>query len=107
MGTKGTQPGFLASLDVLDFEVAAIGDYIDGNYIEDGAGRLGGLGQQAHVHDLIGHGLFDDHFVLGVDGDLDVVADSNFRMRGHRPAVGIGQRNLGLAGSLDFREQRA
>jgi hypothetical protein len=41
--------------------------------IENGAGRLGGLGQKTHVHDLIGHGLLDDHIVLRVDRDLDVV----------------------------------
>ena len=35
---------------------AAIGDDIDVLDIEKGAGQLGGLFQQAHVHDLIGHG---------------------------------------------------
>jgi hypothetical protein len=63
---------------------AVIGDDIDVLDIEKGAGQLGGLFQQAHVHDLIGHGLRDDHFVLRVDGDLRVIADANLRMGGHR-----------------------
>ena len=62
--------------------------------------------QQAHVDDLIGHGLLDDHLVLRVDRDLDVVADGDLRMGGHRPAVGIGQRYLALAASLQFRQHR-
>ena len=101
----GRQPRLFAGLNVLDLEVAAIGDDIDILDIENGAGRLGGLFQQAHVHDLIGHSLLDDHFVLRVDRDLDVVADANLRMGGHRPAVGISQRYLVLAGS--FRDPPA
>jgi len=44
------------SLLLLSFEVAAIGDDIDGLDVKDGAGRLGGLGQKSHVDDLVGHG---------------------------------------------------
>jgi hypothetical protein len=43
----GRQARFFAGLDVLDLEVAAIGNDIDILDIENGAGRLGGLGQQA------------------------------------------------------------
>ena len=67
LGNMGRQPRLFAGLNVLDLEVAAIGDDIDILDIENGAGRLGGLFQQAHVHDLIGHGLLDDHLVLRVD----------------------------------------
>ena len=102
----GRQPRLFAGLNVLDLEVAAIGDDIDILDIENGAGQLGGLFQQAHVHDLIGHSLLDDHFVLRVDRDLDVVADANLRMGGHRPAVGISQRYLVLAGSFKIRQHR-
>ena len=69
------------------------------------AGRFGGLRQQAHVDDLIGHFLVDDHLVLRVDGDLDIVADGDLGMSGHRAAVGIGQRYLTLAALLQFRQQ--
>jgi hypothetical protein len=72
---------------------------------KDGAGRFGGLRQQAHVDDLIGHFLVDDHLVLRVDGDLDIVADGDLGMSGHRAAVGIGQRYLTLAALLQFRQQ--
>ncbi len=36
----------------------------------------------------------------GVDRDLDVVAHADFGVRGHRGGVGIGQRDLVLAGPL-------
>ena len=76
------------------------------NVTMPGAGRFGGLRQQAHVDDLIGHFLVDDHLVLRVDGDLDIVADGDLGMGGHRPAVEIGQRYLALATPLQFRQQR-
>jgi Transglutaminase-like superfamily len=46
----------------------------------------------------IGHSLLDDHFVLRVDRDLDVVADANLRMGGHRPAVGISSASPQISG---------
>ena len=41
--------------------------------------------------------MFDNHFVLRVDGNLDVVTYTDLRMRGHRTTVGIRQRNLACA----------
>ena len=102
----GNAAGLLASLDVLDFEVAAVGDDVDRLDAQNFAGRLGGLRQQAHVDDLVGHRLLDDHLVLRVDRDLNVVADADLRMRGHGAAVGIGQRDLVLAGPLELRQHR-
>jgi hypothetical protein len=46
LGNMGRQPRLFAGLDVLDLEIAAIGNDIDILDIENGAGRLGGLGQQ-------------------------------------------------------------
>jgi hypothetical protein len=40
-----------------------------------------------------------------VDRDLDIVADADLRMGGHRPAVGIGQRNLALSGAAQQPDQ--
>ena len=59
--------------------------------------RPGGRLQQPHVDDLVGHFLIDDQLVLGVDRDLDVVADSDARVGRHGAAVGIGQRYLVFA----------
>ena len=84
------QSRLLASLNVLAFEIAPIGDDIDCLDTEDFARRLGRLLQQAHVHDLVGHGLFDDQLVFGVDSHLDIVANRDARMRRHGAAVGIG-----------------
>jgi hypothetical protein len=51
---------------------------------------------QKNVH-TVRYRLFHDHLVLGVDGDLDVVADADLRMRRHGAAVGIGERRLAFA----------
>ena len=98
--------GLLAGLDVLDFEVAAVGDDVDRFDPKYVAGRLGGLRQQAHVDDLVGHRLLDDHLVLGVDRDLGVVAHCYLRMRRHGAAVGIGQRDLVRAGPVKLGQHR-
>ncbi len=58
----------------------------------------------AHVDNLVGHGLLDEHFVLRVDRYLRVVADADLRMGGHHPAVGIGQGYLILAGPLELHQ---
>jgi hypothetical protein len=49
------------------------------------------------------HRLLGDHFVLCVDSDLNIVADADLRVGGHRPAVWIGLRYLGLASSFELR----
>jgi hypothetical protein len=53
--------------------------------------------QQAHVQNIVRHRLFDDHLVLGVDRDLDIVVDVDLCMRRHGTAVGIGERHLDFA----------
>jgi hypothetical protein len=53
---------------------------------------------------LVRNLLFDDQLVLRVDGDLHIVADRNMRMRRHRTAVRVGERDLALAGSIQFRQ---
>ncbi len=96
------QTSLLASLDVLGSEVARVRDDIDPVDFEDVAGRLGGRLQQPHVDDLVGHFLLDDQLVLGVDRDLDVVADGDLRVRRHGAAVGIGQRYLVFARAFEL-----
>ena len=100
------QPRRLAGFDVVALEVAAIGDDVDRLDIQNGAGRFSGLFQQAHIDDLIGHRLLDDQLVFGVDSDLNVVADGDLGMGGHRPAVRIGQRHLSFATVLQLLKHR-
>src|ERR1700729_2299555 len=96
----------LTGLDVLDFEVAAIGDDIDRLDAQGLTGRLRGLRQQAHVHDLVGHRLLDDQLVLRVDRHLNVIPDGDLGVGGHGAAVRIGPRDLVLAGSLELSQHR-
>ena len=50
-----------------------------------------GLRQKADIQNLIAHLLLDDQLVLGIDRDLNVVADRDPRVRCHGPAIGMGQ----------------
>src|SRR6266550_4674635 len=67
-------PGVLAGLDVLDLEVAPIGHDRDPLHSENFFCRLCGPCQQTHIDNLVGDLLLDDQLVLGIDGDLHVVA---------------------------------
>ena len=100
----GLDPGLLAGLDVLDLEVALVGHDRDCLDAENLLRRFGGLRQQTHVDDLVGDLLLDDQLVLGIDRNLHIVAHGNTRVRRHRPAVGIGQRDLVLSGPVQFRQ---
>jgi len=91
------QAGFLAGRDVFGPEITLVGDHIDFSDLENFPRRLRCVLQQAHVQDLVGHFLFDDHLVLCVDGDLNVVADPDLRMGGHGATVGIRERHLAFA----------
>ena len=99
-GNVRNAAGLLAGLDVFSLEVAAIGHDIDCLDAEDFAGWLCGLSKQAHVYDLVGHGLLDDQLILGVDRDLNVVADADLRVRGNRPAVWIAEPRVKLRSLL-------
>ena len=61
----GDEPRFVAGVDVLDLEVAAIGDDIDPLDTEDRTRRFGGLLQQTHFDDLVGDLLLDDSAQCG------------------------------------------
>jgi hypothetical protein len=93
-------------VNVLDLEVAAIGDDVDPFHTKDRLGRFGRLRQEAHVDNLVRHLLFDDQLVLRIHRDLDVITDRDMRVPGHRSAVGVCQRYLSLARAIEFREQR-
>jgi hypothetical protein len=86
--------------------LAAVGD--DGYRIdpENVAGRVGGLHQQPHADDRVGDSLLNDHLVLRVDRDLRVLTCGDPCMRSHGGAVGIGQRDLVLAGPVKLSQHR-
>src|SRR3954447_11663364 len=94
--------GFLTGLDILDLEVTLVGDDVDRLDAEDLLRRFGSLGQQPHIEHLVGDLLLDNQFVLGVNGDLRVVADRDTRVGGHRSAVGVGHRDLALPGAVEL-----
>src|SRR5215469_3228410 len=82
------EPGLLAGLDVLDLEIAPVGHDRDPLHSENLFCRFSGLCRQTHIHNLVGDLLLDDQLVLGIDGDLHVVAHRNMGMRRHCSAVG-------------------
>jgi hypothetical protein len=104
----GHHPRLLAGLDVLDLKITLVGYDVDRLDTESLLRRLRGLRQQANVDHLVGDLLLHDQLVLGIDCDLNVVAHSNMRVGGHRPAIGIGQRDLVFPGPLQlFQHSRA
>src|SRR6201987_4884106 len=87
--------------DLVTVEVAAVGQGGDllaarGLLCLERHGR-----ELVAVVPLIGHLVGHDQMVLGIDGDLYIVADGSgaFAARRHRTGVGIGQRDL-LGGCL-------
>ena len=76
----GRQAGLFARSDVLGSEVTLVGDHVDFFDFENLSRRLRRALQQAHVDNIVRHRLFDNHLMLGVDGDLNVVADADLRI---------------------------
>src|SRR5947209_16619796 len=60
----GHDPGLLAGLDVLNLEIALVGNGFDGLDAQDFLRRFSGLRQQTHVDNLVGNLLLDDQLVL-------------------------------------------
>jgi hypothetical protein len=77
-------------------EVAAIGDDIEASGFQRRFRLLGHVGELRPVGADVGHLMRDDQMMLGVDGDLDVVAyDARASAaRRHRTGIRIGQRYL-------------
>src|SRR3954454_19290738 len=101
----GRHSGLLTSLDVLDLEVAAVGNHRDAVRAKQFLGWRRGLGQQAHVDNLIADILLDEQLVLGINRDLDVVAHGDTGMCRHGAAIGVSERDLVLASSVQFGEK--
>jgi hypothetical protein len=93
------QPRFVARVDVLDFEMAAIGDDIDPLDAEDRARRFGRLFQQARIDDPVAivsgdvrhAGFYRPGTCTGIPsqfshGLLDSGTRQRRAVRGHAPA---------------------
>jgi len=99
----GTTPVSVARQNLVAGKVAAVGQ---GGYLLTARGLLR---LQRHrcklmaIIPLIGHLVGYDQMMLGVDGNLDIVADGGgtFAAGRHRPGVGIGQRDLLVGRVLD------
>ena len=103
LGTIRRDAGAFARQNLVAAEVAAVGQ--DGDLL---AAR-GLLRLQRHrcklvaIVPLVDHLVGHDQMVLGVDGDLHIVADGGgaFAAGRHRTGVGIGQRDLLVGRVLD------
>ena len=86
----------MARKDLWTVEVAAIGYSVERLGFKNGLRLLGHVGElrpiRAAVRHLVGH----NQMMLGIYGDLHIVANDAgaAAARGHRTAVGIGQRDL-------------
>lgn len=62
--------------------------------------------QEAHVENLVALLLLGDKRVLHIDGELDVVADTDLGHTRHGAGIRIGQRYLVLAAAVQLVQQR-
>src|SRR5271165_5202862 len=83
--------GSFTSSDILALVVTAVSDYFDLLDFQDFFGSRSRWRQQSEIGASIGHFLLNDELVLGIDGHLRIVTDTNFWIQGHRAAVWIGQ----------------
>src|SRR3712207_7296336 len=60
-------------------------------------GRGRGLGQQAHVDDLIGNLLLNEQLVLGIHRDLHVVADRDLGVPGDRKSTRLNSSHANIS----------
>ncbi len=87
----------LAGCDILALIVSHVGHRIDPLDTEQFSGRTRSLRQQTKVAAGVSNMLLDDQLVLGIDGNLRVLADTNFWMGRHSARIGVRQRYLALA----------
>ena len=92
LGDMSGDASRLTGLDILDLEVAAVGNRLDALDPECFHGSCGHWGQQPHVENLVADVLLGDQFMLHVDRELDVVADAD--------APVIGAITIRFAGSI-------
>ena len=85
--------GVGAGLDLLARIVAAIGYGLELVDAKHGLGLFAHVGELCPIRAAIRHFVRDDEVVLGIDGNLHIVADDagTTPARRHRTAVGIGQ----------------
>ena len=90
LGQRDRDAGFLAGQDLFAVEVAAVGDDIEFSTSSVAFVSLATVRELRSVGPDVGHLMRDDQMMLGVDGDLDVVAhDAGAAAAGrHRAASG-------------------
>ncbi len=87
---------FLARQDLFAVEVAAVGDDIEARRFQRYLRLLGHVRELRPIGPDVAHFMRDDQMMLGVDGDLDIVAHDTgtSAARCHRAGIRIGQRCL-------------
>ena len=86
----------MAGEDLRAAEEAAIGNGIEGLGLQYSLRLLGHIGKLRPIRAAVRYLVRHDQMMLGIDGDLHVVADDagTAAARRHRTAIGIGQRDL-------------
>src|SRR6476646_5929968 len=82
-------------------EVTAVGDGIELLHAQRRLGLVGHMGELRSVSPVVGYLMHNDQMMVGLDGNLNVVADDTGTAAagGHRAGIGIGQRYLLVRGS--------
>ena len=101
LGQRDRDARFLARQNLLAVEVAAIGDGIEVLHFQRRLRPLGHGRKLRPVVTDVGHLMRDDQMMLGVDRDLDVVADEYRSLGRSSPSSGnwlVRQRDLLVRG---------
>jgi hypothetical protein len=71
-------------------EVTAVGDGIELLHAQRRLGLVGHMGELRSVGSVVGYLMHDDQMMVGLDGNLDVVADDAGTAAAGRHRTGIG-----------------
>src|SRR3972149_2639537 len=98
-GDVGGDARLEASFDLQAVVIAHVGEHIEAVHAERLLGAQGHGAEQALFGDRVGQLVVDDELVLGIDGDLGVIAEVGDAAAadGHGAAVGIGEGERRLA----------
>src|SRR5580692_7934648 len=87
---RNRDASLLACQDLFAVEVTAVGDGIELLYAQRRLGLVGHMGELRSVGSVVGYLMHDDQMMVGLDGNLDVVADDAGTAAAGRHRTGIG-----------------
>ena len=97
---RNRDTSLVACANLFAVELTAVGDGIELLHAQRRLGLVGHMGELRSVSPVVGYLMHNDQMMVGLDGNLKVVADDagTAAAGGHRAGIGIGQRYLLVRG---------